>query len=46
MGAISTIPISQNWGAPFVQQIFDDVVKIHRPDLVAALKTNTSMHLA
>lgn len=36
---------SQYWVAPFVQQIFDDVVTKHRADVVTALKSATSMHL-
>ncbi len=37
---------SEYWVAQFVQEIVNDVVAMHRPDVVAALKANTLMHLA
>jgi len=37
---------SQYWVAPFVQAIFDDIVSNRRPDVVAAIKQHTCMHLA
>ena len=37
---------SQYWVAPFVQQVFNDVVAVHRPDVVAEIKASTNMHLA
>lgn len=38
-------PDSQYWVAPFIQEIFDDVVKVRRPDIVAMMKGRTCMHL-
>jgi len=37
---------SEYWVAPFVQEIFDATVKKHRPDIAAAIKQSTNMHLA
>lgn len=37
---------SQQWVAPFVQKILNDVVAKERPDIVAAIKKNTTMKLA
>ncbi len=39
-------PDSQYWVAPFVQDIFDETVKRNRPDIAAAIKQHTCMHLA
>jgi len=36
---------SQQWVAPFIQEIFDEVVTKERPDIVAAIKANTTMQL-
>ena len=36
---------SQYWVAPFVQKVFDEVIKIHRPDVASYILENTSMHL-
>lgn len=36
---------SQYFVAPFVQEIFDSIMKAKRPDVVAAIKRNTSMQL-
>ena len=38
-------PDSQYWVAPFVQEVFDETVKRYRPDIAAAIKQHTSMHL-
>lgn len=38
-------PDSEYWVAPFVQDVFDQIVGKHRPDVAAALKQHTSMHL-
>jgi hypothetical protein len=37
---------SQYWVAPFIQEVFDSVLKRYREDLVMELKNNTMMHLA
>ena len=31
---------------PFVQEIFDEVLQVRRPDVCAAIRSHTSMHLA
>lgn len=36
---------SQYWVAPFVQQIFDDVIKTKRPEIFHVIKENTLMRL-
>ncbi len=36
---------SQYWVAPFIQKVFDEVIKIKRPDIANELKDKTSMHL-
>ena len=36
---------SQYWVAPFVQGVFDDVLNVRRPDVCAAIRGHTSMHL-
>lgn len=38
-------PDSQYWVAPFVQDFFDHVVTLYRPDIAARIRENTSMHL-
>jgi hypothetical protein len=39
-------PDSQYWVAPFVQDVFDQTVAKHRPDVAATIREHTSMHLA
>jgi hypothetical protein len=39
-------PDSQYWVAPFIQDVFDQVVAKHRPDIAEKVKKHTSMHLA
>jgi len=39
-------PNSQYWVAPFVQQVFDDVVKPHRPDVASVLIQTTMMEIS
>ena len=36
---------SQYWVAPFVQAMFDEVLNVRRPDVCAAIRSDTSMHL-
>ena len=36
---------SQYWVAPFIQDIFDQVVVQHRPDIAAIIRSHTRMHL-
>jgi len=36
---------SQYWVATYIQNIFDKVIKEKRPDIAAAIKNKTSMHL-
>jgi hypothetical protein len=36
---------SQYWVAAFVQEIFDSVLRVHRPDVVELIKGHTSMQL-
>lgn len=36
---------SQYWVAKFVQDAFDTIIKIQRPDIAKALKNNTNMYL-
>lgn len=36
---------SQYWVAPFVQDVFDQVLSGHRPDIAALIKQTSSMHL-
>jgi len=38
-------PDSQYWVAPFVQKLFDEVIKKYRPDLAATIKEHTYMNL-
>jgi hypothetical protein len=38
-------PDSQYWVAPFVQEIFDNVIKRHKPDMAKLIKRDTTMHL-
>jgi len=38
-------PDSQYWVAPFVQEIFDQIVARYRPDIAATIRNHTSMHL-
>lgn len=42
---ISPEPDSEYWVCPFIQEIFDSVVTKYRPDVAAAIKQKTSMHL-
>jgi len=37
---------SEYWVAPFIQEIFDEVIKRNRMDIVMEIKNNTSMGLA
>lgn len=37
---------SQYWVAPFIQEIFSDVLETKRPDVASLIKKKTSMHLA
>ena len=37
---------SQYWVAPFIQEVFDNVVKTNRHDVAAVIKNHTSMHLS
>jgi hypothetical protein len=36
---------SRYWVAPFIQEVFDNIVAKHRPDITLAIKQYTSMHL-
>ena len=36
---------SQYWVAQFVQDIFNDVITLARPDITAAIKVNSKMQL-
>lgn len=36
---------SQYWVADFIQEVFDKIIKIKRPDIAQALKENTNMEL-
>lgn len=36
---------SQHWVAPFVQEVFDDVVAVRRPDIAEAIRQHTGMCL-
>lgn len=36
---------SQYWIAPYIQQIFNEIITKHRPDITAAIKQNTYMKL-
>ena len=36
---------SEYWISPFIQNIFDDIIKINRPDLVEEFKNSTCMEL-
>ena len=36
---------SQYWIAPFVQEVFDELLTVRRPDVSAVIKNRTSMHL-
>lgn len=38
-------PGSQYWVAPFVQDVFDDIISEHRPEVGAVVKSNTFMSL-
>lgn len=42
---MSPEPDSQYWVAPFVQEIFDDIVIKQRPDIAKTIKQNTCMQL-
>ena len=37
---------SQYWVAPFIQEMFDNVITPRRPDVTAAIKTNSAMQLS
>ncbi|EHJ91474.1 hypothetical protein [Vreelandella boliviensis] len=36
---------SQYWVAPFIQKVFDEIIKKNRPDIASCISENTSMHL-
>ena len=36
---------SQYWIALFVQEVFDELLTVRRPDVSAVIKNRTSMHL-
>lgn len=36
---------SQYWVAPFIQEVLDNIVSKHRPDILKVVKQNSSMHL-
>ena len=38
-------PDSQYWVAPFIQDVFDNIIKKQRPDIVLAIKQKTCMQL-
>ena len=38
-------PDSQYWVAPFIQEVFDEIIKRQRPDIAATIKQNTCMQL-
>jgi len=38
-------PDSQYWVARLVQEVFDEIIAVRRPDLAAAIKKRTDMHL-
>jgi hypothetical protein len=42
---MSPEPDSQFWVAPFIQQIFDNIITKHRNDIVLAIKQKTCMQL-
>ena len=37
---------SQYWVAPFIQDIFHEVITPERPDITAAIKANSAMQLS
>ena len=37
---------SQYWVAPFVQEVFDEIIAKERPDIAATIKQETCMHLS
>lgn len=39
-------PSSESWVAPFVQEVFTNVIEANRPDVAALIKSSTSMQLA
>ncbi len=43
---IQPVENSQYWVAPFVQEIFDEIITPKRPDITAIIKQNTAMQLA
>jgi len=36
---------SQYWVAPFIQEVFDSIIKVHRPDIAKEIKEKTEMKL-
>ena len=36
---------SQYWVAPFIQEVFDEVLTVQRPDVSTIIRTHSSMHL-
>ena len=37
---------SQYWVAPFIQDVFHNLIAKHRPDIAETILNNTSMHLS
>jgi hypothetical protein len=42
---LTPVEDSQYWVAPFIQDIFDKIIKVNRPDIAEAIKGKTSMKL-
>ncbi len=38
-------PGSENWVAPFIQEVFDEEIKERKPDLARTIKEHTAMQL-
>jgi hypothetical protein len=43
---IVPVPDSQYWVAPFVQEVFDNIIAKQRPDIAATIKRYTCMQLS
>jgi hypothetical protein len=43
---MSPIEDSQYWVAPFIQEIFDEIIKKERPDIADAIKQHSCMSLS
>ena len=37
---------SQYWVAPFIQEVFDEIIAPRRPDVKAAIKASSAMQLS